>query len=586
MNRKHKWSALALLICLALTLGGCSGGGVTSQIVPDPVEETDPTEQYYQTYNEQSEGYFAPDTGVQDAPVVPAPVSLDQIRAAAEQQVALDPDYEQASIYTTIARGDVNIGLVVGEDMNINPLRCPYLDMMNLNTLVYEGLVALDSTMQPVPQLADRWEADGDTWTFTLRSNVYFQDGQLLTPEDVIASWQEIQRNSGSYWYPLVSLIDSITVRDESTIRVKGISGYMMLYAMSFPIVQRQSIEYAQPIGTGPYVIAQYQTSTAVRLEPNPLWWKKSTDQIQSIVGLCYGTAKGAIQAMEMGEIDTLASEYPTASANRNLSDRITHDYSTLTYECIVPNLSNKLLRRFAVRQALMYAIDRSTLANTIYTGMVQESEVPVVPGTWLYEPQAAQYNYNPELALQILYDDGWSDPDGDGVLSKEIDGEIVPLSFKLMTYDRGTTSTRSEAITAIKAQLELVGVKVTTATFKLGEAYDRMNEGDFDLSLCAFELSEIPNLANLFSSTGKQNYSRYKETEMDKLLRTAYDARSADALQSAMSDVQLKIVEDLPMFGLFFRNGVLSSSVPMQGLDAGLRRGYVLRGIANVTLN
>lgn len=588
MNRNPtKKRLLALcLTALVVLLSGC-GGGNRAVIQLDPDDGLYESGQI-QTYAEQNPGYYAPETGaVGDAPVAPAPAapSLDDIRTNAEQQAITDPDYETASQYTTIGKGDVNMGIVVGENMVINPLRCKYQDMMNLNTLVFESLVSLDVAMQPVPELADRWTSSGDSWEFTLRTGVTFQDGSVLSPEDVIASWQEIKRNQDSYWYPLVNMIDSITAKDEATVVVKGQPGYVMLYAMTFPIVQRNSIEDARPVGTGPYLIAQYDTSTAVRLAKNPLWWKKSTDQVESIVGVCFPTAKAAVTALEMGQIDTLASEYPTASVNRTLSDRMTKDYSTLTYECIVPNLSRGLLKSLPVRQALMYAIDRSSLANTVYTGMVQETEVPVVPQSFLYEPQAAQYNYSPERAYKILQDAGWVYSDSTGYFSKEIDGVITPLELRLLTYDRGTTSTRTEAIEAIQAQLQLVGIKVSTATFTLGEAHQRMNDGDFDLALCAFELSEIPNLQFLLGSSGSSNYARYKNAEMDKLLKTAYEARSAEDLQVAMSDIQLKIVNELPILGLFFRNGVISSSVPLQ-LSAGTRRGYVLNGVATSSAN
>lgn len=229
-----------------------------------------------------------------------------------------------------------------------------------------------------------------------------------------------------------------------------------------------------------------------------------------------------------------------------------------------------------------MYAIDRTTLAGTVYTGMVQESEVPVVPGSWLYEPQAARYNYNPERALQILSDAGWDDPGRTGTLQGEVDGSLTKLKLNLLTYDRGTTSTRSEAAEAIAAQLKLVGIDIVISRQSYGDTHRTMLEGKFDLALVAFELSEVPNLYFMLASTGESNYMRYKSNEMDKHLRAAYDAKTPEALQLAMSKVQLQLVDDLPILGLFFRNGVLSSKSPIRGLS-GLRRGYVLSGIATV---
>ncbi len=562
---------LCLLLCVLMLLSGCSGSQNTITIIeaPEGYDPFAPVETVAPT--------ATPAAAAEDE-VVPAPATVDDMRAAASQSM-LDEDYEQASIYTTIASGDLNVGLVVGDNMDINPLKCTYTDMMNLNTLVYEGLVALDEQQQIVPQLADRWVLENDTWVFTLRSGIYFHNGSLLSAADVVASYEAL-KGTGTYWTNLLSVVESMTARDENTVEVVGKAGYMTLYALTFPVVQRNTVSSAMPSGTGPYWITQYDTSTAVRLEANPLWWKRGSGKINSIVGLCYGSLSSALAALETGEIDALASEYPTASINRNLSDRMSVDYSTLTYECIVPNLTDSILSDHSVREALMYAIDRSTLASTVYTGMVQESEVPVVPGTYLYDAQAARYNYSPERALQILYDAGWSDPDSDGILSKEVDGIITPLALTLVTYDRGTTSTRSEAVEAIANQLRLVGFDITVSTDTIGSVYDALDNGKFDLALVAFELSDVPNLAFLFSSTGSFNFSRYKDDEMDSLLQAAYRATSAADLRSAMSKIQIKIVEDLPILGLFFRTGVLVSKKSL-GTQAGLRRGWVLNGVA-----
>jgi peptide/nickel transport system substrate-binding protein len=74
-----------------------------------------------------------------------------------------------------------------------------------------------------------------------------------------------------------------------------------------------------------------------------------------------------------------------------------------------------------------MYAIDRTTLAATVYAGLVQESEVPVVPGSWIYNAQATRFNYSPERALKLLNEAGWTDVDGDNLLEKEIEAATSP---------------------------------------------------------------------------------------------------------------------------------------------------------------
>ncbi len=577
----HKARFMALLMAMALALSGCSGGEHT--IVTEELTEAQLAQiRGGQEASYQSEGYYAPNTVMQqDAPVIPAPSTLDEIRTAASEAAA-NPEAGPSSLFAPdIARGNITMGIVASEGMDINPLRCMHQDMMNLNTQVFEGLVALDANQQPLEWLAERWTQSGTTWEFKLRSGIKFHDGSPLTPEDVIQSFEALKATKDTYWSPALAMIKNMSMVDESTIRVTSTTkGYMTLYAMTFPIVQRNSIHADIPLGTGPYLISQYSPGNAIRLEKSPVWWRRTGGAVQSIVGVFFRDNKSVIAAMETGEIDTLASEYPTASLGRNLADRSTKDFSTLTYECIVPNLRNPILADINVRQALMYAINRSELAQTVYTSMVQESEVPVVPGTWLYEKQAARYRYNPEHALAILHDAGWIDGDGDGILSNTVNGQYVNLHLRLFTADKGTTSTRSEAIQAIQAQLALVGISTELQTYSHSDLVTYMKNQQFDLALCAFELGEVPNLFFLLNSEGDCNYSRYNSGEMDQYLRAAWDAPSAEALVLEMSRVQMKCVNDLPILGLFFRNGVLSSRAPLAGV-VNPRRGYVLSGIA-----
>jgi peptide/nickel transport system substrate-binding protein len=226
-----------------------------------------------------------------------------------------------------------------------------------------------------------------------------------------------------------------------------------------------------------------------------------------------------------------------------------------------------------------MYAIDRTTLATTVYAGLVQESEVPVTPGSWIYNAQATRYNYSPERALKLLQDGGWKDVDGDNLLEKEVAGSLVDLKLTLITYDRGTTSTRSDAVDLLAAQLRMVGFEVETKVLSSNEVFDQMNNGNFQLALCGFELSDIPNLNFLLGKTGTANYERYTSDDMENDLRAAWNATTQEDLQSAMYSLQLKLVEDLPILGLFFRTGLTVSRVPLGKLDAP-RLGDCLRGL------
>jgi ABC-type transport system substrate-binding protein len=95
---------------------------------------------------------------------------------------------------------------------------------------------------------------------------------------------------------------------------------------------------------------------------------------------------------------------------------------------------------------------------------------------------------------------------------------------------------------------------------------------------LCGINLSIMPDLTFLLNSSGRMNYSGYSSAEMNTLLRKLYDTTDDTAFKSIMSQIQLKIAEDLPFMGLFFRKGTLMTTSQVSGLGA-IIEGDVFKG-------
>jgi len=504
----------------------------------------------------------------------------------------------QSSLYTTTPKpdpsntADIVLGIVADPNASVNPIYCTTRDVMNINTLVFESVVELDDSMKPVPLLADRWEvSEENIWTFTLRSGIVFHDGNPLTAYDVVATYNTIVAAGEAYpWYSRVADIKGMIALNDLQVSVKADSdAYALLYAMTFPVVSRSYVDAAMPMGTGPYWYIQYTTDTALRLEANPLWWKQTTN-VHSVQAVFFSETVDALSALQTGGINTLATRSTTAALARNLKGRVSLDYPTTTYECIIPNLSDPILSDKTVRQALMYAIDRSTLAENSYLGMVQQTEVPVVPGSWLYEMQAAAYNYSPERALQLLNDSGWVDSNGDFYLDKYVNGTLTTLELEIITYDEPSAPTRSNAAAAIVEQLNLLGIKATYKTLDpdskewTQETIKKaLKNKYFQLALIGVNLSTKPDLKPLLSSNGKLNYSGYANEAMDSYLNEAMAAKDEVSMRTAMASVQLHIINELPILGLFFRSGTVISTLDVSGLS-GIREGNVLRGIEFIT--
>lgn len=523
------------------------------------------------------------------------PVPQMQIPVTTQQPVSnAAPAQEYMSSQTSVLQSnsglmqeaDLTVAYVAAAGSELHPLRGNSRDLNSINQLVFESVVELDENLQPAPLLADRWEFDGTTWTFYLREGVVFHDGSPLTAYDVVASLEDIQLNEGiSPYADRVKYIREMIALDDRTLQVTGTGvNYMVLYAMTFPVVQRFSLNSSLPRGTGPYWYIRYDSVSMLRLERNPLWWKRQPE-ISSINCIRYSETADALTALATGEADIVATRDAAGALSRQLSDRMTLDYATVTWECMVPNLQTSIMSDLTVRKAIMYAIDRTTLADTVYLGMAQESEVPVVPGSWLYETQSTQFNYNPERAYQLLTSSGWHDSDGDGILDRIKDGMWEDLEITLVTYNEPGITIRQEACKLIAEQLGRVGMRVNLEVTTKSGMKKHFEDNTFDLALAGFNLSEVPDLTFLLGTGKNGNCSEYSSADMDALLTAAKTAADADALRSAMSSIQMLVVEDLPVLGLFFRTGTLISKVSLGGLT-GIRETHYLRGLEFCQVN
>ena len=236
-----------------------------------------------------------------------------------------------------------------------------------------------------------------------------------------------------------------------------------------------------------------------------------------------------------------------------------------------------------SVRRAVMYAVDRSTLATNAYLEMAVQSEVPVLPGTWLYESQSAQFYYSPERALQLLYDAGWSDMTGDNILEKLEGIRVEELQVEIVTYNEDTNSIRENAANMIADYLTVVGIRASVTVVDRDDIEDVLDGGEYDLALIGVNLSEIPVLQPLLATGGSLNYSGYSSTEMDNLISATASAQTAEELSRLYSEIQLRVVDELPFLGLLFRAGTVLSTRSLGGLS-GIRAMNAFRGLEYLT--
>ena len=486
--------------------------------------------------------------------------------------------YVEPSINTD---ADLVLGYVADVNCEINPFLCTGRDLVSLNRLAFESVIELDDEGKPSPLLADSWSVDGKTWTFTLREGIVFHNGYSLTAYEVVSSYQRfLLAGESNPYYTRLQMIESMEAQDDLTLVVTSkYTGYITLYAMTFPVVQSGTLDDSMPRGTGPYWYTQYAPGSGVRLENNPLWWKNDPE-IQSIAAVNYADSGAALEALSTNQVDLLCTQSSHAAFTRKVSDYTSLDYVTNVYEMLIPNLDeSSVMSDLRMRKAVMYAIDRSELADKAYLGMGIQCEVPVNPSTWLYESQSAIFYYSPERALQLIKECGWEDLDNDGVFNK-IDGvRFKDLELELITYNESTNSIRENAANMIASYLATVGVQVNVSVVTKARAQQRIKDGDYDIALVGVQLSEVPGVSSILQKKGALNLNGYSSDTMEALIEQITADTDDTALKSTYSSIQMQVVEELPILGLLFRTGTVLSRRSLAGLS-GISAGNMLNGI------
>ena len=489
-----------------------------------------------------------------------------------DSEAPLDELPQQVPAYSALtADADVVIGYIAPPGASLNPTSCIETSLVSLNQLIYESVVDLDASLKPTPMLADSWEHEGKTWTFKLRPGVMFHNGAEMTALDVVRSWETFMSSYvNNPYFTRMQAISSMEATDIYTLQVVGqTAGMATLYAMNFPVMQYNTLADQVPRGSGPYWFIGRDEQDNIRLEANPLWWKKQPG-LHSIVFKRYDDAGDAIEAVHTNQVDMLSTTSPKAAFSRKLADLTSMDYTTLTYEMLIPNLSDaSIMSDIRMRMAVMYAIDRSVIASNAYLDMAVQCEVPIQPSCWLYESQSAIYYYSPERALQLLNEMGWYDLTGNGKLNK-VEGRLLrePL-VNIITYNESTNSIRENAAKLIASYLESVGVNAKVTVMSQNRLTENIRARSYDLALVGVNLSEVPNMSAIFGRGAKLNLNGFGNDNMEMYLQQATAAGDEAVLKSAFSDMQIYVVERLPIMGLLFRTGTVLANRSLGGMTA-----------------
>lgn len=361
------------------------------------------------------------------------------------------------------------------EPDNLNPFigyETSALEIFHLNYDFLVGFAADD--LSPVPELAAELPTeenggisqDGKVWTFKIRDDATWQDGEPCTAEDVKFTFDYIMENDLSNFTSYCDFIEKVEVVDPLTVRficskpkanMLGLTLWIMPKHIWSKVPGKDagtSYKNTPPIiGNGPFQCVEWKRGQYVRMVANKDYWR-GAPKVDEIIFSLYENADTMAADLQAGNL-AVAWDIPQAQFDKLDADPdltaiggALNGFTHMGFNCYGGKHSkgNPVLLDWRFRQALNWAIDRDEIIASAYMGHARPATSIIASDYYSddrdihWEPPAdVRYSYDPAQAAAALDAAGYTDGDGDGV--REDDGK--PIKLRLFARSQSTTDQR-----------------------------------------------------------------------------------------------------------------------------------------------
>jgi peptide/nickel transport system substrate-binding protein len=425
----------------------------------------------------------------------------------------------------------------------------------NIFGLMYEGLLTENPiTGKKEPVLADSWEISDDQLSivFTLREGLKWSDGQPLTVDDVIFSFNDLYLNPdipNNYRDSLrigkEGKFPTITKLDERRIEFRIPEPYApFLDSTSLPILPKHILEKTlqkkgedgkleflstwgidtppeEIVSSGAYKLKQYITGQRIIFEKNPSYWKKdnaghSLPYIDRVVWAIVESQDTSLLQFRSGGLDSIGVTPEYFSLLKTEEDRGNFTiynggpaYGTqfLSFNLnqgkrdgkpLVDPIKSRWFNNVNFRKAVAYGIDRQRMIDNIYGGLGQKQNSFMSIQSPYYDKNLKGYDYNPAKARELLLQAGFK-YNADNLL---VDADNNPVRFTLITNSGNKTR---EAIGAqIKDDLAKIGIQVDFQAIAFSNLVDKLsNNLDWEAHILGFTGDNEPHAPNIWYVDG-----------------------------------------------------------------------------------
>ncbi len=499
---------------------------------------------------------------------------------------------------------------VLSRPVSVSPFSARSQADRDLVALVFSGLVRNGPSGTLVPDLAARWSVDatGSVWTFVLRDDARWQDGEPVTAEDVAFTIRVLQ--DPAYTGPGAGSWNEVTVRTDGARTIvftltTPLGGFLQAATQPIapahlladvPVAGLATVAFGhQPVGSGPFAVASLDADRAELIpaatildmpdasaSPRPsndsLAQPAATDRpgnpVPYLAGIefrFFDDPDALAQAYSAGALDAASGLSPAMTsrlASAPDSRALHYPGSTLTAVLLNLRPGHPEFADPAVRAALLAAIDRPAMVRAAFSMAAGLATSPIPPSSVLFDRAAGgPVPYDPVSAAGALKHSGWSLA-ADGW---HLPGAKTPADIELLSPDRTSNPVAFDAAETVAHDWKAIGIGVHHVALAPGVfATDRLATGKFTAAVGDVIVGLDPDLYPLMASSqtvrGASNIIGLQDPTLDKLLVAARGPGTPDARIAAYAALQEQLIKGVYLLPLAFADESVVVRDTLQG--------------------
>ena len=452
-----------------------------------------------------------------------------------------------------------------GDYTSINPALYEHGE---INSLLFNGLTAHDKDNNIEPALAERWEYDKDnlTYTFYLRKDVKWHDGEPFTAEDVKYTYEVIKDPEiGSEIATNYEDIKDIEIVDDYTVKIilknenVALLDYLTVGVIPKHILDGQDITTSDfnrnPIGTGPYKLSAWDEGQSITLAKNEEYFRNNP-KIDKIIFKIVDDSKARVIQLKSGELDLAQVTPKDIETFKNNDNYIVDIMKTADYRGIMYNFNNPLFaENRELPNALSYAINRQAMVDSILLGYGEVAYSPIQMGNY-NNPDIEKFDYNPDKTKELLEEAGWI-LGSDGIYEKN----GTKLSFEIVCSEGDQV--RIDMANFAAQELKTVGADVKVA---VNSKIDWENQDTFLIGWGS-PFDPDDHTYKVFSSNGGANYNAYSNSKIDELLIKARETDVYEERLNYYKEFQEEMTKDMPYTFFAYIDSVYVANSNLKGI-------------------